>query len=274
MRNFDTIFNLQDRNIVITGSSGTLGTQFSHILSSVGANVILVDIDTKNNKKLEQIIKKKYKTNPKSYTLDLTNTKKVVSTCKKIIKDFRKIDGLINNAAFTSKVGISQSTKNYSLPFEKFPLDLWEKTLSVNLTGIFLCCQEFGKIMKKQKHGSIVNISSIYGIVGADQSIYGKSKLSLPISYASSKGAIIAMTMYLASYWRNQNIRINSLTLGGVKDTVYQKKEFIKNYSKKTMLGRMAKKDEYDGAILFLISDASSYMTGSNLIVDGGWTAW
>ena len=109
MRNFDTIFNLQDRNIVITGSSGTLGTQFSHILSSVGANVILVDIDTKNNNKLEQIIQKKYKPNPKSYTLDLTNTKKVVSTCKKIIKDFRKIDGLINNAAFTSKVGISQS---------------------------------------------------------------------------------------------------------------------------------------------------------------------
>lgn len=274
MQNFDTLFNLQDRNVVITGSAGTLGTHFSHFLSRAGANIILVDIDTKNNKKLEQVIKQKYKTNPQSYTLDLTKPSDIISTCKKIVKDFGKIDALINNAAFTSKVGISKSTKDYSLPFEKFPLNLWEKTISVNLTGVFLCCQEFGKIMKKQKKGSIVNVSSIYGIVGVDQRIYGKSKLNLPVSYASSKGAIITMTKYLASYWRNQNIRVNSLTLGGVQDTRYQTNEFIKNYSYKTMLGRMAKKDEYNGAILFLISDASSYMTGSNLIVDGGWTAW
>ena len=142
------------------------------------------------------------------------------------------------------------------------------------MTGVYLCSQEFGKIMSKQKKGVIINISSIYGMVGADQRIYGNNKLNLPVSYAASKGAILNLTRYLAAYWHGQNIRVNTLTLGGVQDTRYQDKKFIEKYSEKTILGRMAKKHEYNGAILFLMSDASSYMTGSNLIVDGGWTAW
>ena len=128
--------------------------------------------------------------------------------------------------------------------------------------------------MSKQKKGVIVNIASTYGLVGADQRIYGNSGLNLPVSYAASKGAIVNLTRYLAAYWHGKNIRVNTLSPGGVLDKTYQNKKFIENYSKKTILGRMAKKDEYDGAILFLMSDASSYMTGSNLVVDGGWTAW
>ena len=128
--------------------------------------------------------------------------------------------------------------------------------------------------MVKQRKGVMVNISSVYGMVGADQRIYGNSNLNSPISYAATKGGIINLTKYLAAYWHRKNIRVNTLSLGGVKDELYMSKQFIKNYSEKTMLGRMANKTEYDGALLFLCSEASSYMTGGNLVVDGGWTAW
>jgi len=146
--------------------------------------------------------------------------------------------------------------------------------LDVNLTGAFLCSQEFGKEMKKRKKGVIVNIASHYGLIGADQRIYGDSGLNLPASYAASKGAIVNLTRYLAAYWHGKNIRVNTLTPGGVFDQKYHSPNFVKKYSEKTILNRMAKSDEYNAAILFLISDASSYMTGSNLIIDGGWTAW
>tara|TARA_B110000881_G_C18334168_1_gene393222 strand:- start:232 stop:717 length:486 start_codon:yes stop_codon:yes gene_type:complete len=158
--------------------------------------------------------------------------------------------------------------------FETFPLEVWNKVIGVNLTGVFVCSQELGSIMAKQKGGVIVNISSIYGMVGADQRIYGESGLNSQPSYAATKGAIVNLTRYLAAYWNGKNVRVNTLTLGGVLDKSYMKDSFIKKYSEKTILGRMANKNEYNGALLFLVSDASSYMTGTNLVIDGGWTAW
>jgi len=187
-----------------------------------------------------------------------------------VIKKFKKIDGLVNNAVFHPKI----KGGNIAKPFESFPTDLWDNAISVNLTGIFLLCQEIGKIMVKQKSGVIVNISSIYGMRGADQRIYGKSKLDSPVSYAVTKGALLNLTRYLAAYWHRKNIRVNTLTIGGVQVNSYMDKDFIKKYSEKTILGRMAKSNEYNSALLFLLSDASSYMTGSNLVLDGGWTAW
>jgi len=154
-------------------------------------------------------------------------------------------------------------------------LKLWKKVIDVNLTGVFLCCQEFGKVMQKQKNGVIVNISSIYGISGADQRIYGNSKLNSQVSHSATKGALVNLTRYLAAYWHGKNIRVNTLTLGGGElDRTYMNKSFVKNYSGKTILNRMANSEEYNGALLFLSSDASSYMTGANLVIDGGWTAW
>jgi NAD(P)-dependent dehydrogenase (short-subunit alcohol dehydrogenase family) len=135
-------------------------------------------------------------------------------------------------------------------------------------------CQEVGKVFLKQKKGVIINIASTYGVIAADQRIYGKSGQNSTAYYAATKSAILNLTRYLASYWNRTGIRVNSFSPGGVENVNAQGKQFIKNYSEKTMLGRMAKKDEYIGAILFLASDMSSYMTGSNLIVDGGWTAW
>lgn len=265
------LFDLSGKIIVLTGSAGRLGKNFSHVLSDAGANVVLVDIDEKKNQILESSICKKYHTNPFACNIDISNQNDVMKLRKQIIQKYGRIDGLVNNAFYSPR----QDEKRSAMKLEEFPLDLWDKVLSVNLTGVFLCCQEFGKVMIKQKTGgSIVNISSIYGVNGADQRIYGDSKLNSPPSYAATKGAIVNFTRYLASYWNRKNIRVNTMTLGGVLDRSYMNKQFIRNYSEKTMLGRMANSDEYNGALLFLLSDASSYMTGANLILDGGWTAW
>ena len=272
--NLDKIFDLSNKTIVITGSAGLLGSQYATTLSQAGANVILVDLDSKKNKKLENNIKKKYKTNPSSYSVNLTSKDEILKLKDEIVKNYDKIYGLINNAAFTAKMSKIKNIENFSSPLEDYPLELWNKTLDINLTSVFVCSQIFGSQMVKNKKGVIVNISSTYGLVGADQRIYGKSNINSPPSGAASKGAIINLTRYLAAYWHGKNIRVNTLSPGGVKDSSYQDSNFIKKYSNKTILGRMAEKTEYNGAILFLMSDASSYMTGANLVVDGGWTAW
>jgi len=266
------IFDVKHKNIVLTGASGTLGSQYSHFLSAAGANMILVDLDDKKNKMLEKQIVKKYHTKCKSYLADISNKEEIKNISSKIISEFGTIDGLINNAGFTSTFAKKQ-TKSYVTSFEEFPLELWNKTLAVNLTGVFLCSQEFGKVMAKRKKGVIINIASHYGLIGADQRIYGKSGLNLSASYAASKAGIVNLTRYLASYWRKKNIRVNTLTPGGVFNRKHHSREFVKKYSERTILNRMANENEYNGAILFLISDASSYMTGGNLVIDGGWTA-
>ena len=270
-KNLSNLFNLKNKTIILTGSAGLLGREYAHILSAAGANLILVDVKENENVKLYKELIKKYNTKPMISTIDITNKKQIIQLKQEILKKYGTIYGLINNAFFNHAK--SQSKKG-SLTFEEFPLENWEASMKLNLTGVFLCCQEFGKVMVKQKNGCIVNVSSIYGMVGADQRIYGQSNLNSPVSYAASKGGILNLTRYLAAYWHEKNIRVNSLTLGGVEDKSYQSKQFIKNYSSKTILGRMAKKSDYRGSMLFLMSDASSYMTGSNLIIDGGWTAW
>ena len=265
-------FDIKNKNIVLTGSSGRLGKQYANFLSEAGANMILIDIDTKSNSKLAGELKRKYHTNSNSYTCDITKKDDIANISKSIIKEYPVIDGLINNAGFTTSFAKKEKKKSYTSSFEDFPIELWNQTLDVNLTGTFLCCQEFGKQMAKKKNGSIINIASHYGLIAPDQRIYGNSGLNLPISYATSKSGILNFTRYLASYWSKSGIRVNTLSPGGVFKN--QNPDFVRKYSSKTMLGRMARKDEYVAAIIFLCSDASSYMTGSNLIIDGGWTAW
>lgn len=265
------LFDLTNKTIVLTGSAGRLGANFARALSHAGADLILVDIDDKKNQKLKDTISKECGTRAFASSTDITNRKELSQLGKQIIKEYGRVDGLVNNAFYSPRRDVKRSATK----FEEYSPDLWNDVVSVNLTGIFLCCQEFGRIMVKQRTGgSIVNISSIYGINGADQRIYGKSMLNSPPSYAATKGAVVNFTRYLAAYWNRKNIRVNTMTLGGVLDKSYMKNEFIKNYSEKTMLGRMANSDEYNGALLFLLSDASSYMTGANLILDGGWSAW
>lgn len=267
---FYELFNLKNKTIVLTGSSGKLGTRFAHVLSEAGADVILVDLESKNNKRLEKEIIRKYHTTAKAYQVDISNKSHVKKFVSEILKSHKKIDVLINNAQF-----LPRNHPKRDAPFEDYPLELWDKSISINLRGLFLCSQEIGRVMLKQKKGVIINISSIYGMVGADQRIYGNSRLNSPAFYAVTKGGMVNFTRYLAAHWGRKNIRVNTLTLGGVYDEKLHKgKMFVKKYSEKTILGRMAQKEDYDGALLFLASDSSRYMTGSNLIIDGGWTAW
>ncbi|TAK25705.1 MAG: SDR family oxidoreductase [Nitrosarchaeum sp.] len=266
MMNVEKLFNISNKVVILTGASGFLGQQYSEALSQKNVKIVLADINYQKCKKLEEQLNKKYSNETLSLKLDVGNKKSVQSMVSKTLKKFDQIDGLINNAVFPETV------KERSIPLETFPLDILQKIISVNTIGSFLCSQEVGKIMAKKKNGVIVNISSIYGMVAADQRIYGKSGLNSSIGYALTKSSVINLTRYLSSYWGNKGIRVNTLTLGGVEYN--QDPEFIKKYSEKTMIGRMAQKDEYVGALVFLLSDASSYMIGSNLIVDGGWTAW
>jgi len=264
--NIKKLFDISGKVIIITGGIGLLGSQYADGLSQMGANVVIADINYKKCQILSKKIKAKYRTDPLAIQMDITDKNSVKQMIKKIMKKYSKIDVLINNAAYQGNDEL-RTTK-----FENLPQESWDNALSVNLTGIFLCCQEVGKIMKKQKRGNIINIGSTYGIVAPDQRIYGNSKQNSAVFYAASKSAILNITRYLASYWNNTGIRVNTLSPGGVFKN--QDPDFVKKYAEKTMLGRMAKKDEYVGAILFLVSDASSYMTGSNIIIDGGWTAW
>ena len=259
-------FDLTNKTIIITGSAGLLGSEYALGLSEAGANVVLADLNIEKSKKLENIIKKKYNTTPLSIKVDVTNPKSIQNLIKKTLKKFKKIDVLVNNAI------LSEQGKFKKIKFENYPLSLWNQVIDVNLTGTFLCCQEIGKIMKRQKNGIIINISSIYGVNGADQRIYANSGIIKSAAYSVTKAAIINFTRYLAAYWNRSGIRVNTLSLGGVEED--QDKIFKKNYNAKTILGRMAKKNEYVAALIFLSSDASSYMTGSNLVIDGGWTSW
>ena len=260
------LFDLSNHVVIVTGAAGNLGSKYAEGLTQAGANVVLADIDYATCKQLGRDLENKYSITNMAVKLDLNDKSSIKKMISKTVKQFSKIDVLINNAAYQG------TEKTRKIKFEDFPLDEWNKAVSVNLTGVFLTCQEVGKIMIKQKHGNIINISSTYGLVGPDQRIYGVSGQNAAAFYSATKAAIINLTRYLASYWNRTGIRVNSLSPGGVENN--QELNFIKRYSKKTMLGRMAKNDEYIGAIIFLSSNASSYMTGSNLVVDGGWTAW
>ena len=194
-----------------------------------------------------------------------------------VVKDFGRLDILVNSAALDPKFDASASQKGIAPGnFEDYPLEQWNSALNVNLTGMFLITQACVKPMIEQgKRGSIINICSTYGLNGPDQRIYikdGKRVAFKPVYYTVTKAGVLGFTKYLAAYYAGTEIRINALTPGGVFSN--HDDYFVKNYSAKTILGRMARKDEMNGALLFLASDASSYMTGNNVVVDGGWTAW
>lgn len=265
------LFSLQDKIAIVTGATGLLGKQHCYALAEAGAIVIACDLDGNSSKKLAERISNK----AIGKSLDITDASSIKKLRKEILKEFGTIDILVNNAAINDKFESPSAAFELS-KFENYPIQLWQKSIDVNVTGTFLCCQILGSEMASQKKGSIINVASTYGVVAPDQSLYtdrmGNQIFYKTIAYPVSKAAVISITKYLAAYWGKDNVRVNSLSPGGVENK--QDTFFIENYSKKTPLGRMAKSTDYQGALIFLASDASSYMTGANLLVDGGFTAW
>mgnify|MGYP003973041393 FL=1 len=267
-QNPKNIFSVKNKNIVITGSSGLLGNYYATILAEQGANLALIDIDTKNSEKIKKIFNVNSQ-KIKIYKCDLSKPKEISNTFKKIQLDFEFLDVLINNAAFGSKDTFHiKDFKNY----EKHPFELWKKAFQVNTDAVHLCTQNALSMMKKRKSGSIINISSNYGIVGPSFETYENEDLWTPPGYAVTKGAIINFSRYIANLYGKDNIRCNTFSPSGVQTKMLSKK-FVKKYASNNAFGRMASPQDYAGPILFLCSDASMYMTGANLVVDGGWTA-
>jgi NAD(P)-dependent dehydrogenase (short-subunit alcohol dehydrogenase family) len=261
--------SVKNKKILITGATGILGSVYAEGFSQHGADVAVVDLDEKLCLKKARELSKKYGTSALGIGCDITNKEAVNAAVQKVMSEYGRIDVLVNNAAAKSE--------NFFAPFEEFPTADWDHVMGVNVNGIFLCCQAVAGEMEKRKSGSIINISSIYGIVAPDQRIYegsfyeGKG-INTPLIYSTSKSAVVGLTRYLATYLAPYTIRVNAVTPGGVFSG--QNDTFVKRYSERCPLGRMAKPEEIFSAVFFLATDASSYITGHNLVVDGGWSVW
>ena len=271
MSKFPELFSLKNKVAVVTGALGLIGKNHCQALAEAGANVVVCDLNEKDCNEFANTLPQK----SIGIETDITKKESVIKLKNKILDEFGSIDILVNNAAINDMFENPQAEAELS-KFENYPLEMWQKSLDVNVTGMFLCSQIIGSEMAAKGSGSIINIASTYGVVAPDQSLYikpdGTQSFYKSAAYPVTKGAVISFTRFLAAYWGNKGVRVNALSPGGVENK--QDNYFIKNYSAKTPLGRMAQPNDYKGALIFLASDASSYMTGANLIVDGGWTAW
>jgi NAD(P)-dependent dehydrogenase (short-subunit alcohol dehydrogenase family) len=266
-------FSLRGKGAILTGGAGILGQGFSAGLARHGANVAVVDINLKAAQETAHKIAKEYGVKTIGIGCDVSSPSSVASMVKRAVKAIGEVHILHNSAASKSK-----DLDAFFAPFEKYSLAEWRKIMSVNVDGMFLVAQAVGAQMIRQgRGGSVIQTASIYGIMGPDHRIYEGSfylgrQISSPAVYSASKGAVVALTKYLATYWAEKGIRVNTITPGGVKSG--QNETFMKKYSDRIPMGRMAEADELVGALVYLASDASSYVTGHNLVVDGGLNAW
>lgn len=267
-------FSLAGKNIVITGGAGILGRVFCDALLDAGAGVACIDFDQEALSTVIPPLQEKYPQRKIiGYACDIASEEDVKRTLEKVFADFGEIHVLHNNAA--SK---SSDLEEFFRPYEDYSYDIWKEVMDVNLGGMFLMSKYIGKhMLDKEISGSIIQTSSIYGIMAPDQSIYEGSRymdmeINTPAIYSASKAGVIGLTQYLASYWGKKGIRVNSIVPGGMESG--QNDTFKNLYSKRIPMGRMGQPDELVGALIFLASDASSYITGHHLSVDGGLNCW
>lgn len=278
------LFDLHGKTALVTGGAGLLGAEFCQTLAEAGANVVVADLNNEAAIALSEKISQQGNS-VLAVGVDITDPGAVEKMMTQTLGAFNRLDILVNSAALDPKFDPQHLDPAGSLgqanpgAFEDFPLAAWKQALDVNLTGAFLCCQAAANAMLAQSGGVIINIASMYGLVGPDQRLYerpdlppGTPRSFKPVYYPVTKAGILGLTQYLAAYYAGKNIRVNALTPGGVFNG--HQEYFVQAYSARSIIGRMAKKDEMNGALLFLASDASAYMTGANLVVDGGWTAW
>ena len=264
------LFSLEHKIAIVTGACGLLGTRHCEALAAAGAKVVAADLD----EKAAQAVALSLGNGHLGIRLDVTSLDSLQAARQRILEAYGRIDVLVNNAAINDMFENPVLAGQQSM-FEHYPLEMWDLSWKVNVSGVFLCSQVLGGVMAGQGAGSIINIASTYGVVAPDQTIYrnaaGEQTFYKSPAYPVTKSAVIGFTKFLAAYWGSKGVRVNALSPGGVEN--HQDAFFVSNYSNKTLLGRMAAPDDYKGAIVFLASDASAYMTGANLVVDGGWTA-
>jgi NAD(P)-dependent dehydrogenase (short-subunit alcohol dehydrogenase family) len=266
-------FSLQNKNAIVTGGAGILGNKFCHGLAEYGAKVAVVDIREREAIELAKELEQVHGVEAMGVACDVADPDSVKSMTSRIIDQFGTVDILLNNAA--SK---SDDLSSFFAPFEDYSLKEWKNIMSTNIDGMFLVAQAVGKeMLSSGRGGSIIQTSSIYGLVASDSRIYEGSEylgtqINTPAVYAASKAAVIGLSRYLAAYWAEQNIRVNTLIPGGVESG--QNKVFVEQYSRRVPMKRMGTPDEFVGAVLFLASGASSYVTGQEFVVDGGLVAW
>ncbi|MBT4730531.1 SDR family oxidoreductase [Candidatus Woesearchaeota archaeon] len=273
----EKLFRLDNKVIVITGATGLLGRKHAEAVACYGGIPILLDLSQQAVDELANELNDKYKVDAVGFTIDITDEEAIEGNVKQLVKKFGKIDGLVNNAANNPKVEDSEKV-NFSR-LENFPLDIWDDDIAVGLTGSFLCAKHYGfAISKNPNGGSIVNISSDLGLIAPDQRLYAKDGVDeslqnvKPVTYSVVKSGLIGLTRYLATYWAEKNVRCNAMCPGGVENG--QPGEFLQEVSRRIPMGRLAQADEYQGALLWMLSDASSYLNGSIIAIDGGRTSW
>jgi NAD(P)-dependent dehydrogenase (short-subunit alcohol dehydrogenase family) len=274
----DKIYNIKKNIVIISGGAGYLGGQFSKTISSIGGIPLILDNNEKALKSLKKYFNKK-KLKGYFFLINLNNEIEVNNIITYIYKKFKKIDSLVNAAGYTGQAML-KNDEDFFKNFEDYKFDLWKDSLNGNLSSTFLMTKAVSKLMKKNNYGTIVNIASDVGIISPDHRIYEPdkkinykgTKFNTPLSYSVAKSGIISMTRHLATYFAKTGIRVNCISPAGV----FKKhdKKFVKKLSSRIPLGRMAKLHELDGALIFLCSNASSFVTGHNLVVDGGRTIW
>jgi NAD(P)-dependent dehydrogenase (short-subunit alcohol dehydrogenase family) len=269
-------FDLSGRVAVITGGAGLLGVRHGEAIAEMGGIPVFVDIDGPRAEAVAAEVEGKYRCRAIGLRSDITNSDAVTDLLNQVLKLTGRVDILINNAANNPKMDAPSSDGATRL--ENFPLELWNLDIAVGLTGAFLCSRVLGNEMARRGKGVIVNIASDLALIAPDQRIYHRPELSgeeqpvKPVSYSVVKHGLVGLTRYMATYWADRGVRVNAISPGGVfsgQDVV-----LVQRLSKLIPIGRMAHLDEYKAAIVFLVSDASSYMTGANLVIDGGRTAW
>lgn len=267
-------FSLDGRVAIITGAAGLLGRKHAETIAELGGSLALLDVNRESVEELAESITKKYEVQALAYCCDISSQEELEATRDQILEAQSTIDILINNAANNPKV---EGDPRWSA-FENFDISNWDADIRVGLTGAFLCSKIFGTVMAEQRTGVIINIASDLAVIAPDQRIYRKKGEPIeqsfikPVTYSVVKTALLGLTRYLSTYWADRGVRSNSISPGGVFNG--QDAEFVENVSKLIPMGRMANVDEYQAAVAFLVSDASSYMNGANLVVDGGRSVW
>jgi len=258
----DSLFSLRDKIVVLTGACGLIGKELSSALIKSGSTVIALDI---NLDALQELSIEINSTNFHTREIDVSSADSIVSLVGYLNSEFSSIDVLINNHQF-KPIGFCEATP------ENFPDELWDQIIDVNLTGTYLMCKNIGKIMLAQKYGSIINFASTYGVVSSNPDLYSDNSLGNPLAYSVSKGGVLMLSKYLGVHWASQGVRVNCITPHGVFNN--HEESFVRRFSEKSPMKRMMLANEIVGSIIYLSSDASTYVTGTNLFVEGGWTSW